>query len=133
MSNQKTYTTLMKAGLQSGKRKQGGALSMLISVKSFKQNLGGKSGLQWWSAFVPTEASFPLSSFSKRKIYQDNGFQRAYMAIGGLIAIQRDGQVTTMVWIGSKDVLILKHASKQRGNIVFSFATDTIATLLPNS
>jgi len=90
---------------------------MLISVKNFKQNLEDKSGLQWWNAFVPTEALFPLSSFSKQKIYQHNGFQRVFMAIGDLIAIQKDGQVMPMVWIGSKDVLILKHAIKRGGGI----------------
>src|ERR1700694_3515197 len=75
ISNRKTYTTWMKADLQSVKRKQGGVLSILLFVNSFRQSLGVKSVLQLWSAFAPMEALFHLSSFSKRKIFQHNGFQ----------------------------------------------------------
>ena len=55
------------------------------------------------------------------------------MATGDSIATQKDGQAMNTVWIGSLDVLNLKRATKQRGNIVFSYAMDTTATLPLNS
>src|ERR1700724_1261869 len=121
ISNQKMRTIWMKVGLQLVRKSQGGVLSMLISVKNSKQSLGVKSGLRLWNAFVPTEALFLLLSFSKRKNCPNNGFQRVFTVTGGLIATQKDGQVMITVWIGLSDVLILKHATKQLGNIVFSF------------
>jgi hypothetical protein len=49
---------------------------------------------------VPTEAMSLLSSFSKEKTYLVNEFRRVFMANGGLIAIQKDGQVMNMGWTG---------------------------------
>jgi len=129
ISNRKTCTTWTRVGLQLARRKQEDVLSMLKFVNNSKQSLDVKSGLLWWSAFVPIQASFLLSSFSKPKISQQNGFLRASMATGDSIATQKDGQAMNTVWISSLDVLNLKRTTKQWGNIVFSYAMDTTATL----
>ena len=113
--------------------KQGGLLSMPIFVNDIKQSLGVRSGSQWWSVFAPMEVSFHLSSFSKRKIFQLNGFQQTLTAIGDLIATQKDGQAISMGWTGLNNILIPKHTTKRPENILFSFVTDTIATLLETS
>jgi hypothetical protein len=49
-----------------------------------------------------------LSLFSKQKTCPDNGFRQAFMETGGLIAIQKDGQVMNMGWTGCSDALIRK-------------------------
>ena len=72
--------------------------SSKISSKAWASRMGHSGGM----CLCRRKSLFLLSSFSKRKIYQHNGFQRVFMAIGGLIATQKDGQAMSMGWTGSK-------------------------------
>ena len=119
--------------LQLAKKKQGGLLSMSIFINDIKQSLGIRSGSQWWNMFAPMEVSFHLSSFSKRKIFQLNGFQQTFTTTGDLIATQKDGQAISMDWTGLNDVLIPKHMTKRPENIIFLFVMNMIVTLLETS
>src|SRR5439155_17861957 len=92
ISNQKTYTTWMKLVLLLRRSNQDDVLSMPKSMNDFKRNRGDKSGYQWWNMFVPIEVLFHLWLFSKLRIFQQNGFLRAFIVTRGFPVIRKVGQ-----------------------------------------
>ena len=114
--------------LQLGKRKLEGVLSMLKFANSSKRSQVVRSGFQWWSAFALMEVLFLRLSFFEQRTFRDNGFLRASMAIGDLLAIL----VMFMECSGSLNVLNLRHMKKLQENIVSSSVMDTIAILPAN-
>ena len=60
---------------------------------------------------MPMEASVLFKSFLKRKIFQHNG---SFTATGDSLVTQKDGQATSMVCIGSLNVLNLTSSHLRR-------------------
>jgi hypothetical protein len=86
----------MKVGLQLAILKLHDVLSMLQSIKSFKQNLGVRNGSLRWNAFTPMEVQFLHQSYLKARIYHVNGYLLVFIIIGDLAVIQTDGQAMSM-------------------------------------
>ena len=117
ISNRKICTIWMKVDFQLEKRKLEDVLLMLKFVKNFKQSQDVKSGFRWWNVFVLMEVLFLRLLFFEQRTFHDNGFPRAFVAIGDLVAILKIGLAIFMECSGFVNALNLRRVIKQRENI----------------